>query len=321
MEYQRELDVAIAAVQKAAGLCTKVQKTLVGVEAIEKKDRSPVTIADLGSQALICADIGSAFPETAIVGEEDAEMLRANEAVSSQVYDLVKEFHVEMSRDDMLSAIDAGACEADFTGRYWTVDPIDGTKGFLRGEQYAIALALVEDGEVVLGILGCPNYALGGATAGTLFYAVKGRGAFARDSATGESRKISVDGLSDPSKARFCESVEAAHASHDEHAMISAQLGITQEPYRIDSQAKYASVACGAASLYLRLPRSKEYREKIWDHAAGAIVVSEAGGRVSDFSGKPLDFSLGRKLVDNQGILATNGCLHDRTLEVIAEVV
>ena len=93
--------------------------------------------------------------------------------------------------------------------------------------------------------------------------------------------------------AVFCESVEAAHAAHSVQAGIASRLGITAPSFRIDSQCKYAVVARGEASIYLRLPRDTSYREKVWDHAAGALVLEEAGGRVSDLDGRPLDFSRG----------------------------
>ncbi|MCY4262785.1 MAG: hypothetical protein OXC97_05670 [Candidatus Dadabacteria bacterium] len=79
----------------------------------------------------------------------------------------------------------------------------------------------------------------------------------------------------------------------------------------MDSQCKYAVLARGDASIYFRPPPRKDYRENIWDHAAGYIIVREAGGTVTDSSGKSLDFSLGRQLRQNRGILATNGAIHD----------
>ena len=220
----------------------------------------------------------------------------------------------------MFEAIACGRQHVDFTQRYWTIDPIDGTKGFLRKEQYAIALALVDRGQVVLGVLGCPNYAYDpGRTEGpgSLLYAVKGQAAFVRALAGDSQRAIAVDSISDCSRATFCESVESAHASHDEHAEISKALGIIAPPFRIDSQAKYAAVARGDASIYLRLPRSSSYREKIWDHAAGACIVEQAGGRVTDFSGNPLDFTCGELLGRNRGIIATNGVIHEQVLHAI----
>lgn len=320
MNLKKELDVALGAVAKAARLCASVQHQLIDADTVTKNDRSPVTVADLGTQAVVILDLLKNFGGDAIVGEEDSNMLRENETLRDKVFSLVQEQNPGADLESVLKAIDAGNGDTDFTGRYWTVDPIDGTKGFLRGDQYAIALALVEDGVVKLGVLGCPNYPLENGKGG-LFYAVKGEGAFMRDLTTGESQSIKSDGIAEGNLARFCESVESAHADHDAHAQISAEVGINKPPYRIDSQCKYAAVARGDASIYLRLPRTLQYREKIWDHAAGVIVVQEAGGRVSDFSGNPLNFSLGRKLADNVGILVTNGELHEKVLAAIGKVV
>ena len=88
----------------------------------------------------------------------------------------------------------------------------------------------------------------------------------------------------------------------------------------MDSQAKYAVVARGEADIYLRLPTRADYREKIWDHAAGALIVAEAGGTVTDIHGRPLEFHHGRELAANRGVIVTNGRLHDRVLEAIREL-
>ena len=99
--------------------------------------------------------------------------------------------------------------------------------------------------------------------------------------------------------------------------MVRGPRDHASPPYRIDSQCKYAAVARGDASIYLRLPTSAEYREKIWDHAAGAIVVEEAGGTVTDVHGNALDFSCGRKLENNQGIISTNGRFHAEVVDAV----
>jgi 3'(2'), 5'-bisphosphate nucleotidase len=124
-----------------------------------------------------------------------------------------------------------------------------------------------------------------------------------------------------PAEATFCESVESGHSSHDDAAVIAEKLGVTNPPYRIDSQCKYAAVARGDASIYLRLPTRADYEEKIWDHAAGWMVINEAGGRVTDVRGEPLDFSIGRTLKNNKGVVATNGKLHDQVIAVVREVL
>jgi 3'(2'), 5'-bisphosphate nucleotidase len=131
------------------------------------------------------------------------------------------------------------------------------------------------------------------------------------------ARTVSVARLRRASEARFCESVESGHSDQDESARIAEDLGIRSEPFRIDSQCKYAAVARNDASIYLRLPTRADYREKIWDHAAGSLVVESAGGRVTDADGAPLDFTRGATLARNRGIVATCGSIHD---EVVAAV-
>ena len=202
MNLQKELAVALAAVGKASRLCTSVQHQLIDADTVTKNDRSPVTVADLGTQAVIILDILKNFEGDAIVGEEDSNTLRENQSLREKVFSLVREQNDQASLDEVLDAIDAGNGDTDFGGRYWTVDPIDGTKGFLRGDQYAIALALVEDGVVKLGVLGCPNYPLDNGKGG-LFYAVRGEGAFMQDLDSGKSVSIKSDGVSDGTLARF----------------------------------------------------------------------------------------------------------------------
>ena len=324
---------AAVAVRHASALCESVRKGLVP-EAITKDDRSPVTIADFGAQAVVSLLLSAAFPDIPLVGEEDADALRgdAGQAVREPVLRYVrKELDgimgaPSLSEDSVLNAIDAGNDPGGAEGLRWVLDPIDGTKGFLRGDQYAIALALLEDGRPVLGVLGCPflpvpKNAVKDRDAepqrGCMFVAKRSQGAAQIDLATLERSEIRTLQGADPARASFCESVEAAHSAHDVHARIGQHLGVTAAPVRMDSQCKYGAVARGQAAIYLRLPRSSSYQEKIWDHAAGAIVVEEAGGRVTDMNGNPLDFSRGRTLSENQGIVATNGAFHDAVLEAI----
>ena len=230
-----------------------------------------------------------------------------------------------VTTEQALDWIDLGGLDPDGSqSHYWTLDPIDGTKGFLRGEQYAIALGLIEHGRVVLGVLGCPNLIGPDGKPGCLLAAVRGQGAQARPlMATGRAgaKPIRVSDIADAALARFCESVESGHSDQDQSAQIAATLRITAEPIRVDSQAKYAIVARGEAQIYLRLPTKKDYREKIWDHAAGMIVVEEAGGRVTDVRGHRLDFAHGRKLENNSGVVATNHKIHDAVLAAVARHV
>jgi 3'(2'), 5'-bisphosphate nucleotidase len=317
----RELDVAVRAVREAGLLCRTVQADL-DPGAMAKKDRSPVTVADFGSQALVCRTLGEVFPDDPIIGEEDSHELCAagNEAVLARVTGFVQDHRPEADPGTVCSWIDRGSAK-DHAPRFWTLDPIDGTKGFLRGEQYAVALALILDGRLAAAVVGCPNLGPTVAAdrgAGTLFTALRGAGAWAQPLVgEGEPRPVRVSDQADPALIRFCESVEAAHSSHSDAARIARHLAIRAEPVRLDSQAKYGVVGRGDAEAYLRLPRDKSYTEKIWDHAAGALVVQEAGGRVTDVTGRDLDFSQGYQLENNRGVIVTNGRLHDAVLGAI----
>ena len=316
-DRSRDLATAVVAVRSAARACRAVQERLVRPEALQKGDKSPVTVADFASQAIICAELERALPRDPVVGEEDADTLRHEQSLLAAVVERVSEQRGAASGEQVLAWIDRGTAAAT-SPRYWTLDPIDGTKGFLRREQYAIALALIENGRVELGVLGCPNLPLEGGL-GALFTAVRGEPTRMQDlwDADAPARSVSVAKLERADQARFCESVESGHSDQDESARIAEDLGIRSEPFRIDSQCKYAAVARNDASIYLRLPTRADYREKIWDHAAGSLVVECAGGRVTDSDGAPLDFTVGATLARNRGIVATCGTIHD---EVIAAV-
>jgi 3'(2'), 5'-bisphosphate nucleotidase len=322
--HERELAAGIDAVRAAARVCRTVAERLVTADTLEKKDQSPVTVADFASQAIVCRGLERVFPGDPVVGEEDATELRgASPALRESVQRAVAaELGGDPGLAPVLSWIDRGGAHADGT-RYWTLDPIDGTKGFLRGEQYAVALALIEGGEVVVGLLGCPNLPDGAGGHGVLFTAVRGEGTRRHplfETALVEGKPVSVAAVQRAADGRLCESVESAHSDQDRSARIVSLLGISAEPYRIDSQCKYAVVAEGDASIYLRLPTKREYREKIWDHAAGKLVVEEAGGRVTDVDGQPLDFRTGRTLTANRGVVATCGPIHDEVIAAIRQV-
>ncbi len=320
-----ELAAGLAAVRDAARICRSVQAG-ISPEALAKKDKSPVTIADFGSQAVVCRIIGDAYPHDPIIAEEDSRELlnEQNAPFLHLIHDEICKQCIEASKEQVCRWIDRGGAE-EFSHRFWTLDPIDGTKGFLRKEQYAISLALVIDGKIELGVLGCPNLPLDPARpaeTGALFYAVRGAGAFVLPlEGVDLPRPIHVSRTTDSMLARFCESVESGHSSHSESSLIAERLGITAEPARMDSQAKYAVVARGEADIYLRLPTRQDYVERIWDHAGGVLVVEEAGGQVTDVTGKPLEFTHGRGLEQNRGVVVTNGHLHAKVLEAVGAVL
>ncbi len=293
-------------------------------ESLTKKDRSPVTVADFGAQAVVCREVAAEFPRDPVVGEEDSAALRAPENADAlaKVVEYVGRRVPGASAADACAWIDHG--NGAVAQRFWTLDPIDGTKGFLRGDQYAVALALIEDGDLKVGVLACPFLPIAperpeGAR-GVMFWAVRGEGAFVETIGGAEdgAGAVRIHVVHDAASPRFrmVESVESGHGDHSLQGEIARAVGIRAQSVRMDSQAKYGAVARGDAALYLRLPSPKtpDYRENIWDHAAGALIVEEAGGRVTDIRGKALDFASGPRMNRNRGVVVSNAAVHDGVL-------
>ena len=353
MSYSDELRVALLAVQRAT-LLTQAVFHQRAKGTLAKSDASPVTLGDFGAQALINHALQHCFPTDPIIGEEDAAALRDDAGLRTRVWDLVHGARLTDSSAEaeiggpvpdaeaMLASLDRGGAQGGKEGRFWTVDPIDGTKGFLRGGQYAVCLALVVEGQVQLGVLGCPNLPVDDAAPvsadvgesvddalfhpgrGVLFAAVRGHGANSQPLSTGileTPKPIRMKQLASASQATLCESVEAAHSAHGEGVEIAKLLGITKESVRMDSQAKYGSIARGAGDVILRLPVKKDYKECIWDFAAAHVIVTEAGGVMKDSTGKELDFSKGRKLFDNNGVITAPKAVHAEVLEAVEKVL
>ena len=117
---------------------------------------------------------------------------------------------------------------------------------------------------------------------------------------------------------RLVEGVAAAHSDHGASARAAAALGLVEEPLRLDSQAKAALLAGGSADLFCRLPR-RGYVEKVWDFAAAKVVISEAGGAITDLRGRDIDVGRGDELdpaVD--GIVASGSpALHAAALDAV----
>lgn len=316
------VDAALAAVRAASELTSRAQAAIGADSTLTKGDASPVTTADFAAQAVVCSVLAERLGTFDLVGEEDAGDLRSPDRsdLLDGVTTLVRSVRSEtVSSSDVDDWIGLGSADAS-TDRYWTLDPIDGTKGFIRGDQYAIALALIEEGEVVLGVLGCPNMANADGSTGATFVAANGTAQmYPGGSAT--AQPVLVAQPSSLSDARLCESVESGHSDQDQSVQIAQLLGIEAEPFRIDSQCKYGAVARGDASIYLRLPTRADYVEKIWDHAAGKFVVEQAGGVVTDVTGAPLDFRHGAGLAANSGVVATSGRFHDQVIEAVQSVL
>lgn len=347
MSFDSETEFAVSAVRCAAIVTRAVQAELLGggphgqaahatkagTGVLEKGDKSPVTVADFASQAIVARALAEAFPSDMLVGEEDASALRADRATLDLVTRFVEEAIATGNEGRPRGAAPTSEQVCDWidrgTGvpgdRFWTLDPIDGTKGYLRREQYAIALALIVDGRVEVAALGCPSLGPGGALGpetGIIAAAVRGQGAFWMPLGDGNAPRapMRVSKRRDVREARFLRSVESSHTNLDQIGEVAAALGVRADSVGLDSQAKYAVLAGGHADVLLRLisPKNPDYRECIWDQAAGSLVVEEAGGRVTDLDGRPLDFGRGKRLEANRGVCATNGALHDSVLSALA---
>ncbi|CAI9087564.1 OLC1v1021670C1 [Oldenlandia corymbosa var. corymbosa] len=278
--YSKELEVAVKAVHMASLLCKEVQERLIhrthdGSEGVHSKhDTSPVTIADWSVQAVVSWILSETFggENVSIVAEEDVEELSKigstdllNNVVKTVNECLAKAplFGLEkpsrpLDTDEVLNAIHKCNSVGGETGKFWVLDPVDGTLGFVRGDQYAIALSLIEDGEPVLGVLGCPNYpvkkewlsyqngyrrilsrltspTMETLAEGCVMYAKRGSGkAWMHTLFQGDKkiiwpnfgRQIKVSSIDNPAMATFCEPVEKANSSHSFTAGLAHSVGM-----------------------------------------------------------------------------------------------
>ena len=357
MAFPPEMHAAVEAVQLASRLCMATQDTLSRDDRAAKSDDSPVTVADFAAQALVSLVLERSHPDIQLVAEETATGLRTESGsrLLRKVTDLVNETLRDAARDGFLradwsrtlsaervaSAIDRGAGEPSESGSYWILDPIDGTKGFINGRQYAVALGYMKDGKIVGGILGCPNMPMtpipDDATfvpserPGIVFIAYQGCGCLVsptdsrdpldRKSGDGKKTWCASNQRTKVPESSYMESWgDSVVANGDTTAALSRMLGSHRTPVRVDSMAKYGALAKGDADLYLRFP-PRSYREKVWDHAAGVAVVEQAGGVITDGEGNALDFTKGRYLDQKGGIVASaNPALHAEVLAALKKM-
>ncbi|XP_073058986.1 3',5'-bisphosphate nucleotidase AHL-like isoform X1 [Primulina eburnea] len=364
-KYSRELNVGVRVVHMACALCTKLQEQLListNFDQVRSKDDdSLVTVADWSVQATVSLmlSINLGDQNISIVAEEDSQTLSKPEssALLAMVVDAVNECLSEAPRFGLqgpnkpleasliLDAISQCNSNGGPLGRHWVLDPVDGTLGFVSGDQYAVALAMIDDREVVLGVLGCPNYPVkddglnmhslqndarsetSSRDVGCVMYAQKHtRKAWMqplihRDKWLewpNSAKLIRVSSIDDPAEATFCEPVESNNSNHSFAAGVANTIGLRKKPFRVHSMVKYGAIARGEAEIYMKFARSG-YKEKIWDHAAGVLLVQEAGGVVTDGAGRPLDFSRGIYLESlDRGLIACCGSrLHQKIISAV----
>jgi 3'(2'), 5'-bisphosphate nucleotidase len=152
-----ELETAKTIARVAAGICQNIQAELV--DPSQKDGREPVTIADYASQAVIGNALAENFPDDGVLSEERSEefMLLLNDNQRALVQQFVTDAVGGYVFEEQVCAwLDFGK-QRD-SERLWIVDPIDGTKGFLRGQHYCVAISLMIGGEPVLGVLASPGF-------------------------------------------------------------------------------------------------------------------------------------------------------------------
>ena len=314
------MQALLAAARQAARLCRLVQDHYLSANIKADGDqREPVTIADYGSQAILCRALQAQYPDDAVVAEESAaqfmQLVSADQR--GRILALLSQALAEpVSESALLSWLDFGSDRR--AARTWVIDPIDGTKGFLARRHYAIACGLLLEGRVAEGIVAAPGYSHG---EGALFYTRDGQ-TFRAPLGRGDGSRVTVSARRRPEDIIAAQSYERAHASKSRMARARELAGLAGvRVLELDSMEKYALVACGDADLYMRLPREgSRYAHKIWDHAAGAALVQRAGGVVTDLDGGPLDFSCGETL-PNAGMIISNGAIHERVVEAVGRVM
>ncbi|KAL9236714.1 hypothetical protein vseg_011350 [Gypsophila vaccaria] len=360
-KYYKELEAAVNVVHKACRICVDVQKSLFSNDRriLEKNDNTPVTIADFSVQALISLELGKLFPSIPLVAEEDSAFLRSNnlaDAVVSVLNDTTSFSYNQLTDDEVLQAIDRGGNNAvafdEKPATYWVLDPIDGTRGFLKGgsAMYVVGLALIVEGEIVLGVMGCPKWreSLNDKSAsniqenesetGIIMAAHAGCGTWKMKlsgliddlmSMNSSWEKCLVNECSTVHEACFCipesqtwDSLPLSKSFRESSGPNDVGGGkIILLPTCCGSLCKYLTVASGRASIFIMRSRSRTII-KAWDHAVGMICVHEAGGKVTDWNGNQIDLAADavarRVIFPPDGMLVSNGTLHGQILELIS---
>lgn len=230
----------------AAAEILKVYNTDFDIE--RKDDKSPLTLADLASHRLICEQLRQLTPDIPVLSEESA----------------TTDFSIRQQWE-----------------RYWLVDPLDGTREFIkRNDEFTINIALIDNHEPVLGVIQIP-------VTGTCYYAVRDHGAWRHETGK-EPVKI---------KTRSTDSRSLAVAGSRSHGSSKQQTFIEKlgdvETYAIGSSLKFCLVAEGRADIYPRFGPTSE-----WDTAAAQCIVEEAGGIVTDENLEPLRYNTSESLLN-----------------------
>lgn len=313
-----ELNPLFPTVFQAAVLARRVRK--LALEYGDKGGEDPVTIADYGIQALLLRALHTHYPDDGIIAEEDSSHFYALVRPEQQqlIADLLGEaLGAKVSTDDIARWLDYG--QNRVRDRMWTVDPIDGTRGYVSGRRYSIAVGLLIDHQPVAGLLGCVEYPDAGKQ-GVLFYTQAGK-AFAQPmTAAATPWQIHVSDTDDPALLRTLLATDAIDIDLPRVRSILEAGHIASDVIEpVDGQDKYAMVAAGDADFFVRPSRPGSPQHYIWDHVPGVAIVQAAGGVVSDLDGEPLVFSHGTVLA-KYGVIVSNPRAYPRVLDAVRHV-
>ncbi len=241
-------------VEAAAGLILPLWRTGLTVES--KVDESPVTEADRRGEALIIEHLSRAFPGIPVVAEEE---------------------------------VSASGAPLQISKRFFLVDPLDGTKAFVRGDaHYTVNIGLVEDGVPVAGAVCAPAM-------GETWFTDGGR-ALKRQVGEAGGAPIHVRPRGDDI-VMLC-----SHTLKDEHAKaLQEKYGFTRRQ-PMDSSVKFCILAEGGADIYARHGTTME-----WDIAAGQAVLIAAGGSVTTLEGEPFRYGKASEGFKNGWFVARGG--------------
>lgn len=249
----------VGAIARAAGdAILAIYREDFAVE--HKADASPVTAADLAAQRVIVNALAAFDPAWPVVSEEA----------------LPPPWHQRQQ-----------------WSRYWLVDPLDGTREFVRRNgEFTVNIALIEAGRPVLGVVLAP-------VTGELYAAAAGEGAWCQPHAEGAWQRIGTRPLAAPA-------VVAGSRSHgaDTQALLLTLLGAPHQPLPMGSSLKFCLIARAVADVYLRLGATSE-----WDTAAAQCVLEQAGGAVLDLHGEPLRYNRGDSLINPEFIAVGDGTI------------
>ncbi|MFX1554859.1 MAG: 3'(2'),5'-bisphosphate nucleotidase CysQ [Promethearchaeota archaeon] len=294
--YNEESELAISLVKKAHKIPEWFKEK--GFKSFEKRDQSPVTLADLATQIYIVDNLRAKFPEDHILAEEEGSLIDINS--EKLIYECFDDLKIKVG--EIKETINY---RGRFSKREWTVDPIDGTQGYVEGLSYAVGIGLMVESDPKISAISVPNYNEEGLG---VFSAVKNIGVYASYGGK-EFKEIKVSNQDSLKDAVLCHSL---HYDKPWVLEFAKKVGINKL-IRIDSMLKFCKIADGSADLYIK-PIDRKHSFS-WDFLPGYLIVTEAGGKVTDSSNRPIWFKSDTLMWSEPAVIASNGVIHDKVID------